>query len=363
MYQLKIGNIPLPKLYVCITKKEANKCRELGVPYIIKPEAWDDDKLIKAVLWRTLVKKFPHIKWDEVFDWYPRSTDAMVNVPDKEDAKRVVDPTKREDLGIDSASTDELMEVTENGEYRESAGGSDEEFDPVEYHTETISRYIGDLGWGVNIEELQSLKLLPVFLDDIAEAIKVNLMNTSWVDGYTKKLGLNLGSWQGSNQAPNLIVLDTSGSIPQGVAATMISLIDSLRHLANADLIITSRRSVYYPAHSELPSPNQLSNLIGGMNECRQFYAILREHILGRHWGNVIIFGDQDAPEAPRFRDDRDTWLKPKDLQATQIDNIICFHTYASLVPGYGLWAKLAAPKASITYNTDWCDYMDKRRW
>ena len=360
MYLLKIGTIPLPKLYVC-DSSEAKECRKHGVPYIIKPDNWDDEKLIKAVLWRTLHKKFPKINWRKLFgkEFIEERCMLEIHTP----VMREVEAEHRDNPGFDTCGfSDEAMEFTENGEYRSSGGGMDEDdkldFEDIEFESVTIDDYIGDLGYYVNIEQLQALKLLPVFLDDIANAIKLNICNTAYMDGYNKKLECNLGSWQGADNAPNLIILDTSGSIPSGVAGTMVSLIETLRSQANADLIITSGRSEYWAAQEKLPSPDQLRRLIGGCNECRQFYAILREHILGKHWGNVIIFGDQDAPEDPRFKKDKDCWLNMTELQSTRIDNILAFHTYYNKIPGYGLWAEMAAPKANVTINTDWVDIM-----
>ena len=357
MYQLKIGAIPLPKLYVC-TRSEARRCRELGVPYIIKPSGWSDEKLVKAVLWRTLVEKFPKIKWKEVLG-FPAMPRVNVHVPEKIE----VVAEHRDNPGVDTGGySSPDMEVTNNGEYRSTGGGlpEDDKFEDVEFVTTTIDNYIGDLGFYVNVEELQALKLLPEFMDDIANAIKINIANSFWMDGYNKKLGAPLGHWQGTSQAPNLIILDVSGSVPSGVAGTMVSLIDTLRTQANADLIITSRRSEYWPARTDLPDPDRLSHLIGGCNECRQFYAILRKHILGKHWGNVIVFGDQDAPEAPRFKNYKSCWLNESELQSTRIDRIMAFHTYMEKMPGYGLWAEKAAPKAEVVFNTKWTESMER---
>ena len=36
----------------------------------------------------------------------------------------------------------------------------------------------------------------------------------------------------------------------------------------------------------------------------------------------------------------------------------MAFHTKAKKVPGYGLWAIHACPKAEVVYNTDWVDSM-----
>lgn len=397
MYQLKIGTIPLPKLYVCL-KHEASKCRELGIPYIIKPQSWPDEKLVKAVLWRTLHDKFPYIKWKEILG-FNRAPKLFINVScnqDKDDVDdvdeelpnfdvenfdtdeeevfesgeiREVAAEHRANPGFDTCgASDNKMEVTEDAEYRPTSGGLSEEdsldFDSPMFDSVAIDDYIGDLGFYVNIEQLQQLRILPTFLDDIANAVKMNMMNSMFMDGYNKKLECNIGSWRGSDQAPNLIILDVSGSIPSGVAGTMISLIETLRNQANADLIITSGRSEFWPAQSELPDPDKLSYMIGGCNECTQFYAILRKHVFGKHWGNVIVFGDQDSPMRNdiqvEVRSGLTTNIEDNELQSTKIDRIMAFHTYKKKVPGYGLWAVNACPKAEVVYNTDWVESMER---
>ena len=358
MYQLKIGSIPLPKLYVVEDRAEAQKCRKLGVPYIIKPEGWDDDKLIKAVLWYTLNNKFPHIDWRRMLGMTGRDLNKMVHIP--EEVKVRSDTREFSDSCSEDNTSPDLI-TTQDNEYREVFGGTDEEIQ-YEWHDERLDEYIGNIGYHVNIEELQQLRLLPTFLDDIANAIKINLSNTMYMDGYNKKLECNLGDWKGSEQAPNLIILDVSGSIPCGVSATMVTLIDTLRNQANADLIITSGRSKYYAANEDLPDNKELNNLIGGCNECVQFYDILRKHILGKHWGNVIVFGDYDSPlrgDIQRAVEHGFTNnIELSELQSTTVDNMLAFHTHHDTVPGYGLWVKDACPKVPIKYNTNWVAYM-----
>ena len=347
MYQLKIGQLPLPTIMVTTSYADKAKARNMGIPFIAKPASWSDEKLVKAVLYSTLVKKFPHIRWRDVLGV---RTSPKVNVP----AIHEVESTYRVNGGHDN-QTSEKMEVTVDHEYRFTGGGDEEEF---EFEEQSIDDCIGDTLWNVSIEELQALKCLPMFMDDIASAIKTNLYNQAWMDGYNKKLGIPTGSYLGGQDAPNLIILDTSGSIPSGVAGTMVSLIDTIRSQCNANLIITSHSSWWYEAGDELPSPDSLRGAIGGCNECVRFYKILREHVLGKHWGNVIVFGDYDAPEAMRFESDKNHWLKPGELASTKVDNLMCFHTHKQEVPGYGLWVKDACPNVPITINHTWTKEM-----
>lgn len=353
--QLKIGTLALPKVYVCDNSYDAKTCRSKGVPYIVKPRGWDDDKLIKAVLFNTLVKRFPDIKWDEIF-----GSKFKYKPPVKKPIVHSLSES-RSNPGYDTCGhSNDLMEVTDG--YRMTYGGLDPD-DVVDYGDATIDEYLGSACWNVSIEELQALKMLPTFMDDIADAVKTNIANTAWMDGYNKKLGIPTGYYQGSTDAPNLIILDTSGSIPSGVASTMVTLIETLRTQANADLIITSGRSVFFDLNEDIPTADKLSYLIGGCNECRQFYDIIKTKVLGKHWGNVIIFGDNDAPDAARFADEQENAISLFDLQSTKIDRIMAFHTYHKEIPGYGLWAQKAAPNAEVVINNEWVECMNHDRF
>lgn len=357
MYQLKIGNIPLPVIYVC-EKNESRKCRDLGVPYIIRPEGMDDATLVKAFLYWPLRKRFPHLPWTVILGLYyePR---LKINVPHE----TIVSTDYRENDGLGllvEGNVGEGMEVSDG--YRLTGGGADVECHvEMTYERQGVYDWFEDGNYYVDIETLQQLHLLPTFLDDIATAVKRNLIGLQWADGWNKKLDCNMGRYDSGTEAPNLIILDVSGSIPRGVSATMVTLIDTLRTQANADLIITGHCSQYWKSGDELPNPRKLARLCGGCNERTQFYKILREHILGRHWGNVIVFGDNDAPADVRFdKDDRfkfghlDT-LTDNELQRTKIDNLLCFHTYDSqMVPGYGRWAEACTPKGAVKIDTTW---------
>lgn len=366
MRLLKIGSIPLPKIYIVDpTVDDLGKCRQLGVPYMVKPHGWTDEKLVKAVLWRTLMQKFPSIKWTEVLGFGRQGTRWIGYEDDPADKVEVWVPKQgeegevaavhRENPGFDTCGdTDEGLAFSDG--YRTVEGGLDvgDRLDEYDYVQSSVDNYIGDLGWYVDIEELQSLRVLPQFLDDIATAVKRNMANTAWMDGWSKKLAYPGGNYQGGSDLPNLIILDVSGSIPSGVAGTMVTLVETLRNQANADFIITSGRSEYWKAGDKLPNPDQLARYIGGCNECRQFYGILRKHVLGKHWGNVIVFGDWDAPNDRRFSNDSDSWLDDNELQSTKIECIMPFHTRDKVMPGYGKWAARACPKAVTEVNTSW---------
>lgn len=354
MRKLKYAGVNLPPIWIC-TAKEADQARQMGVPFMVCPATWDNERIIKNILYRWLLDKFPYIKWSQLFHVDSPST-MKIEVPAE----------YRENPGAwTDGYTGDSMDVTENGAYRETAGGMEEDdVDLNDYERVAFDEFFNPSDMTVDIEVLQKLRLLPKFMDDIASAIKSNLIDTAWMDGWNKKLDAPLGRYDSGSEAPNLIILDTSGSIPRGIAATMVSLIDTLRVQANADLIITSGTSRYWKRDEDLPTPEQLSHLCGGCNEARQFYKILNEHILGKHWGNVIVFGDQDSPTQGRFDNQQKDKPKQAMLSATRIDNLVCFHTYAHCTPGYGLWVKKCQPKVKETIDTDWVNQMkNKKGW
>lgn len=347
MYKLRYPGITLPPVYVC-DKLETDKAIKHGVPFIVRPGGWDDEKIIKTILFSYLVRKFPYINWTRVNGEHEV---LGVHVPAKyrENPGEWIDPIE---LMINDGCE---ISIDDNGNkaYRETAGGIDEDIDLAQYTVQDDETYFTGATY-VDIEALQALKLLPVFMDDIATAIKSNLQNNVWQDGWNKKLGAPLGYYQGTDEAPNLIIIDTSGSIPSGTAYTMIALADTLRSQVRADLIITSQTSKYWRLDEELPSQHELMGMIGGRNEAMQFYKILTEKILGKHWGNIIVFGDDDAPCEDRFRYEQEGAPTPAQLGSTKIDNLMSFHTHESKTPGYALWVKQACPNIHETIDTSW---------
>jgi hypothetical protein len=232
------------------------------------------------------------------------------------------------------------------------------EEDP-DYHEFTVDRlriqdYVGDLSSSVDIDALQKLGLLPKFVGDVTDCIKKNLSQSMrWTEGYTKKLGFPLGRFNCKSELPNLVIIDVSASIPDGIAATMLTLADTLRSQCNAELIITSRRSGYYPQGSELPKPQTLRDYYGRCNESREFWGIIEKHIAGREFGHVISFGDDDWPgTVPGFCD----------IAGTKVHAVHHYHTWKPRTEtGYARWVGECCPEAQRFYDDEWCTVMNKR--
>lgn len=319
MHQLKAAGVKLPKIYICNNKQDVEICRANGIPYI----AWNgsDDDLIKLVFYPLLVKKFPYINWNKVLG-----------------IEKFVDP------GIRYAK-DTYNSYT-NSTFREEC-------------TEPLSKYCGDLEHSVNIEQLQSLKLLPKFLGDIADNIRENYTDYLYTEGWNKKYGAPVGNYGSTGEAMNLVIIDVSASIPFGIAATLLSLADTMRSNAKAGLIITGGVSVYFDINEPLPSPSELRKMIPRGNEGVMFADILKKHITGKHIGNIICFGDNDSPEiCLEYNSNIDYQNAMKNLcwAETRIDSIWGYHTdYPNKLPGYCLWAQKLNPKADIHFDNSWC--------
>jgi hypothetical protein len=230
-------------------------------------------------------------------------------------------------------------------------------------HRLDLEDYMGDMSSYVNLEVLQRLKLMPRFIGDILDCIKINIgSGMYWREGYNKRLGIPVGRFNASGQLPNLIILDVSGSIPRGISATMISLIDTLRTQLSADLIITSSHSRFYPMGSELPDPQRIRDMFSYGNEAAEFWGILSTYIRGRHYGHVFSFGDNDTPDYFNYHQ-----AKGPVLEGTIVEHVHHYHTgkfYETGVDmrktGYAKWCHMLGNEPLVEYDTSWCNVIRK---
>ena len=355
MYQLTIPGIPLPKLYVVSTNSDIELCRSNSLPFII----WRGkrENLIKLVMYPYLVKMFPEIKWRQVLGITPAQRQLFV-----EDPGGYTIEFGEVDIEHDLAGEDDDPNVSSIAEDYRTFDGT--------CHNEEANRsldaWVGDLSSYVNIETLQELNLLPAFMGEIADAIRKNIGQAmAWHSGYNKKTRMYEGNWKDEGVLPNLIILDISGSIPRGIAATMISLIETLRDNCEAELIITASHSQYWAANEPLPDPKQIRAMFGYGNESYDFMNILEQKIAGREFGHVISFGDNDSPimyEAWSRREHPDQEHYEdfiKKMSSTRVHALHNYHTkYADTCTGYLKWAKEICPDAEWHSSSDWCKIM-----
>lgn len=338
--EVTMFEVKLPKLYMAETEEDTKQAMKAGLPFV----KWEYgmESLLKELLRPTLEKMFPHILWDNVLGKRKVFESLIVNSPGGKEfgsGSESYRPTKNDDESFSE-------NVSIATDYREfdrcgTIGGSTKL---------DIETYVGDLSSSVNIEVLQELNMMPSFVGDIVDCIRINLSNNmKWREGYNKRLGSPVGTFGNNRQLPNLIILDVSGSIPRGISATMLTLIDTMRTQLAADLIITGDISKYYPHGTKLPSPQELRDEFDYNNETYMFARIIKHNISNKEWGHVISFGDYDSPNSFKVL---------KELKNCKVHAVHNYHTKElNKFTGYAQWTRECNPD-EITYDCSWCDVI-----
>lgn len=365
MHVLDRKGLPIPEILVLDDRSEVMIAKEYGLPFVVKPNARTSDaSIIKSLMYGIVQSMFPWVNIGK------RNEKIVLEEFDRVDYEMT--ETLREGGGSnhglatddnDSDLTEELPDT--HGVYRESLGGEydSEEGCPIdEVRLEDMWK---DGKIQVDAAQLMDAGLLPKILMDIGESIRSNVSSYAWEDGYNRKLGTFDGEYQLREERPNLIVLDVSGSIPRGVSFTMIQLIETLRAQANADLIINSGVSQWWPAGEPIDI-DRVAAIVGGCNEAKQFCQILDDHVLGRKWGTVIGFGDWDSHYMPKWEgvsNDKPFEQIGKDkIAATEIGKVLSYHTCSSdKIAGYIRWTEKCKVDEFQFQPDSWCKKI--RRW
>lgn len=373
MHRLQVGGLPLPEIYVCDEPGDSEVLADAGIPYI--KTRMDDVDIVKVVLYRILRNKFPHIKWHKILG---ANCTKRLNVIVPGHKVQVDEDGDKDPVAIDPDTQIPSDDIPDDEEHDEAEGFEEEEDTYKGHRVSTIAEdyrefenegaeivadrfvpvdeFCFDEASHVNVETLQALGFLPKFMDDAADAIRINLENRMrWRECWNKRLGAAVGDVGYGVEAANLIILDISGSIPEGISATMLQLIDSLRSQTNAEVIITGSTSMYWGDGEELPEPEWIRNHIGYGNEAEMFFRILRNHVAGRHFGNVISFGDNDSPY---YRFSMEDTPERNPLIGTQVDRVMHYHTTYEKETGYAQWVKIFCPDAEQVIDTSWCEVM-----
>ena len=236
-------------------------------------------------------------------------------------------------------------------EYTLSSGG---EFDASSSgkYTLSIEDFVEDQ-YIVDFDKLSSLKILPVWLDDIRSSIEANIVDEVMFDplAFNKQLGLNIGAGAVKSSIKNLLILDVSGSIPRGVVVTITNLAKLMSKKFYADVMITSGQTVLID-YEQVPESNiiKIAEDSGGGNEGAMYKAIVEEP---REYNTVISFGDDDCPVHFNKRDN--TPLTPR----FKINTLYSLHTNSCSdnVTGY---AKHFKPKTTIKVK-DWVNTISSK--
>jgi hypothetical protein len=318
-----------PEIYLVEPEEEAPPP---GIPYVIGTKV--DFPLIFRLLVPILMKKHGYLDWEVIYQ------DAT---------------------GLPFEPERVFMRPSDDGSSGTtySTGSNELITTPFEVLAQDRSTYI-------DLDMLADLKMLPVFMTDIREAISVNVTNNfEWADGYNKKLGLCVGSLVEMPKARNLVILDISGSIPDGVSTGMLMLIATISDITNADVIITGGRSEFFTnEEARRLDIRDVRRRINYANEGRMFNEILRTRDM--NYRNIICFGDSDNPESYESK-------LHDELAKLRIENIYSFFcmendTYGRSYThgaGYCRWAMRACPDATVHHHTDWAKFFTRteRRW
>jgi hypothetical protein len=302
----------------------------LGVSYIIAEQV--DFALVFRLMIPTLEKQHGYFNWPEIYE-------SITKIPYQ--PQRVF---QREDNGSDG--TGHVYTGTDPSRCSRS-----------------LDEQARDEATYVDLDMLTQLAMVPAFISDIREAITVNVTNSfHWQDGYNKKTGICTGSLTEQPQPRSLVILDISGSIPDGVSAGMLTLIKTITDVVNADLIITGGSSYFYTRdEARQLDIREVRRKVSFSNEALMFYEILKTHDMDYH--NVITFGDSDHPGA--FGGEAEITLKQK-LSIERWYSFFCmkndsYGTRSVKGVGYGRWVHQNCPTATRIDNTDWAKYFKMR--
>lgn len=365
---LKIQNLTLPKLYIAENKKDAELARENGLPFVL----WrgTDRELLINLLRPTMEKIFPGIIWDNVLGPKRRNfKSVIVEVPGDEAEDYLFTPSPsvlEDDESYSLHMPEESWHEDEDGMKYEIVDIAtnyrtfEEEGSEGTRKRLSISEYIGDISSQVNVDLLLELSMLPSFVGELAQCIRRNLVgNVRWREGYNKKLGATVGTHSLKPELDNLIILDVSGSIPRGISATMLTLVDTMRTQLNADLIITASCSKFYPMGVELPDPQTLRDTFDSGNEGKQFYDILKK--LGdKHYGHVFSFGDHDRPGV--YINKHVSWEEepeedhPLRVSCETVHQFFVGYNTQDLWTGYSLFLQVNNGYKNIEFHHNWTD-------
>jgi hypothetical protein len=233
-----------------------------------------------------------------------------------------------------------------------------------------FSQFIKDNSAVVDVEKLKMLKIFPIWLKDIEEAVKTNIHNFAVYNEnmYNKKLEGMFGSLDLKSPPKNLFVIDISGSIPKGVSSTCLALAKNLAETFYADLLITGSKSTLY-RYEEIHTLNvhTIYEENGMDNDQTYFKKLVTEE--EKTYQTCIVFGDAHSPGwswSNKYNKGVST-ISIKEGQKLcrwTVNKVLSFYTEPHNwelpdekrpVAGYAEWFK---PK-TIQHVNDWVKYLN----
>lgn len=354
-------------IFVVKNAEDEEMVKRLGLPYV--KSVYNVNIIWKLLLLPLVKKRFPGIDWAS--EW------GLGRLYEYKDSVTILVPGNTKDEAVDESVGSGDWDKGINDTAESDRWFACEGVEP-EYSNCTIEEWLGNENAYVDIEYLEKLNFLPAFMGTVRDCIERNF-GYDWTEGYNKKLGMYIGTYTEEKQKPNLIIIDISGSIPNGIKACILSMIDSMRTRCQADLIITASRSGWYPFEEPLPSVSEITRKYGWGNESVMFRDILIDHVLGKEWGTVISFGDFDTPYieydpagkgyqgwgSQDIKNLASTTYSFEDFKlrsaATSFEQVLNFHTRANGTwTGYTRWINdFNIPYNHVEFDNNW----SKVRW
>lgn len=328
MKLLESKKLKLPKVFF-ITDREEIKELPIGIPYIFGDKKIEN-QLIRLLEYETLYQAA--LKSGFPFDF-----------------KKILEDNGYKDTTTYWYSKPLKVEIS----------GDANHLDNVSY---TLSDFVKDNAAYVNIEKLKELKVFPLWLDKIEEAISTNIHNFAVFNSnmYNKKLEGMYGGMELKSPSRNLIIIDISGSIPKAVSSTTLTLAKQLSESFYADLLITGSKSTLYK-YEELYLLNiETIYKENGMDNDQTYFKNLLSSE-EKEYKTVIAFGDNHSPgqKWSNSYNKHTQNITKKEGQALckwKVDKIISFHTNNSKeLVGYAEWF---TPK-KIEHIENWIKYLN----
>lgn len=316
------GIVNWPKIMLVGKKEKAPE----GVPYIRATK--QDYVLTFRLLMPMLMDKHPGFDWLEIYLEMTGRTYKPVVI------------NQRQAEEHDS----EGNEFTNDGE----ADGA--------VQTVTLEQLASNLEESLDMDMLMNLRLIPAFMSDIREAIRINVTEYfQWEDGWNKKLGMGCGYLREQKMPKALLIIDCSYSIPDGVSAGLLTMMSTMADITHADVIVTAAKSVFLTNEQALQAdPHEIRRMVPQGQEDQMFRRILMDNVMD--YDTVICFGDSDQPASIQL---------PYKIHTTRVMSFFTgeYDTYGNHYKygaGYCRWVTQNNPTAKVEHYTDWIRFFKR---
>ena len=143
---------------------------------------------------------------------------------------------------------------------------------------------------------------------------------------------MNIGAGAVKNNMKNLLILDVSSSMPDGVVTTITNLAKLMSKKFYADVIVTGGKS-FFIDYNDVQNRDivDIARDAGRSNEGEMFAEIMKD---SKEYGTAISFGDDDNPMYYDKFEQKDCNFK--------VDTLYSLHTKkdSTNVTGYALCLK-----------------------